>query len=175
MTATRLFAGLLLAASFATGAAVAADRDRERDGRAFRHITPTDDPCAENRGDRDRGDACEVRDTRIGAPGSPLTVDASPNGGIRVEGWDQTEVLVRAVVRTWAETDVETTNGGVNLTVPRDYSAALEVSTVNGGLRSDLPVTLPGGRRHEIRTTLGSGGPLIKVKTVNGGVALSAR
>lgn len=260
-----------------------AERDRERETRAFRTITPADDPCLDSGGNGDRGHACEVRDTRLGAPGSPLMVDASPNGGIRVEGWDERDVLVRAVVQTWADTDagarddlsavrvtaagaqvtaegpdrngtgrrgwsvsyriwaprqtaldlvarnggvaivgmqgdsrftttnggvtldavagrvtgrtanggvrvrlsgarwdgagldVETTNGGVNLAMPRDYSAALEVSTVNGAMRSDIPVTLPDGRRHEIRTTLGSGGPLIKVKTVNGGVALSAR
>ena len=73
------------------------------------------------------------------------------------------------------DTRFTTTNGGVTLTVPRDYSAALEIGTVNGGLRSDLPVTLPGGRGRSIRTTLGSGGPLIKVQTVNGGVRLAAR
>lgn len=258
---------------------------RTREVRAFRQIAPTDDPCADSwRGNRDRGHACDVRDTRLGAPGSGLTVDASPNGGIRVEGWDQPDVLVRAVVQTWGETDldarnvlgavrvdaagarvtaegperdgdrsrrgwsvsyriwaprqtaldlvarnggvsihamqgearftttnggvtlddvsgrivgrtanggvtvrlsgarwegagldVETTNGGVTLTMPRDYSAALEVGTVNGGLRSDFPVTLPGGRGRELRTTLGSGGPLIKVRTVNGGVRLQTR
>lgn len=42
-------------------------------------------------------------------------------------------------------------------------------------LRSDFPVTLPEGRRRDLRTTLGSGGPLIKVRTVNGGVKLAAR
>lgn len=259
-------------------------RDRERDVRAFRQVSPTDDPCERNRGNRDRGHACEVRDTRLGAPGSPLSVDASPNGGIRVEGWDQADVLIRAVVQTWGETDaearellpqvrvnaagstvtaegpergdgrrgrgwsvsyriwaprqtaldlvarnggvsihamhgesrftttnggvtlddvagrvvgrtanggvtvrlsgarwdgagmdVETTNGGVSLTLPRDYSAALEVSTVNGGLRSDFPVTLPDSRSRDLRATLGSGGPLLKVRTVNGGVKLAAR
>lgn len=260
-------------------------RATTREARAFRQVGPSDDPCADTwRGDRDRGHACQVRDTRLGAPGSALTVDASPNGGIRVEGWDQPDVLVRAVVQTWGETDqdarnvldavrvdaagarvtaagperdgersrrgwsvsyriwaprrtaldlvarnggvaihamqgearfsttnggvtlddvsgrmvgrtanggvtvrlsgarwdgagldVETTNGGVTLAMPRDYSAALEVSTVNGGLRSDFPVTLPEGRGRELRATLGSGGPLIKVRTVNGGVRLQTR
>lgn len=262
-------------------------RDRERDERRFRQISPTDDPCTENRGDR-RGWACEVRDTRMAAPGSALTVDASPNGGIRVEAWDEPGVLVRAIVQAHAESDgdarallpqvhvradggrvsaegpsergrgsdgwreggwsvsfriwaprqvalelsaknggisihgmqgqarfstvnggvtlddvggdvsgttrnggvtvrlagqrwngagldVETTNGGVSLSLPRDYSAALELSTMNGGIRSELPVTLDGDRRREVRTTLGSGGPLLKVRTVNGGVRLAAR
>ncbi len=260
-------------------------RDAEREARAFRQVAPTDDPCAEQRGSRDRGHACEVRDTRLGAPGSALTVDAAPNGGIRVEAWDQADVLVRAVVQTWDETDdaarallpqvrvqaagasvsadgpdrdgngrwnrgwsvsfriwapralavdlravnggvslvgmqghsrlrttngglsldgvggeiegrttnggvqvrlggsrwdgaglsLETTNGGVTMRVPRDYSAALDVSTVNGGFRTDLPIDLPEGRRRNVRTTLGAGGPLLKVQTHNGGVRLMAR
>ena len=61
--------------------------------------SPTDDPCARDT-DRDRGRACEVRDSRLPAPVGPLTVDATPNGGIRVEAWDQADVLVRAVVQT---------------------------------------------------------------------------
>ena len=94
-------------------------------------------------------------------------VGRTANGGVNV----------RLSGARWegAGLDVETTNGGVTLTVPRDYSAALEVSTVNGGLRSDFPVTLPDGRGRELRTTLGSGGPLLKVRTVNGGVRLNAR
>ena len=81
-------------------------RDREREARAFRQVSPTDDPCAQPRGG-DRGRACEVRDTRLPAPAGPLTVDASPNGGIQVEGWDQPDVLVRAVVQTYGETDAD--------------------------------------------------------------------
>ncbi len=270
---TRLIAAGLLAASLTTSAG------------AVRQAAPSDDPCADaGRGDRDRGHACEVRDTRLAGPGSALTVDASPNGGIHVDGWDQPDVLVRAVVQAWGETDadarellaavrvnaagarvsaegpasdgarsrrgwsvsyriraprqtaldllaknggvsiramvgearfattnggvtlddvsgrivgrtanggvnvrlsgarwegagldVETTNGGVTLTVPRNYSAALEAGTVNGGVRSDFPVPQTGRRERELRTTLGSGGPLIRLRTVNGGVRLQSR
>lgn len=255
-------------------------RDRAREARAFRQVSPTDDPCRDNRDNR-RGHACEVRDSRMSAPGSALTVDASPNGGIRVEAWDQADVLVRAVVQTWGDTDaearevlpqvrvtaaggrvqtegpdrdrdrgwsvsyriwaprgtplaltahnggisihgmrgtsrfettnggltlddvggeiegrtanggvtvrlsgprwdgaglrLETTNGGVHLTVPRDYSAALEVSTVNGGVRSDLPMPVTDSRQRTLRTTLGSGGPLLAMRTTNGGVRIATR
>ena len=79
---------------------------RQRDARAFRTVSPTDDPCTESR-DSDRGRACEVRDSRLPAPVGPLTVDASPNGGIRVEAWDQADVLVRAVVQTYGDDDAE--------------------------------------------------------------------
>ncbi len=259
------------------------ERDQDREARVFRQVSPTDDPCERIRGG-DRGYACEVRDTRLTAPAGPLTVDASPNGGILVEGWDQPDVLVRAVVQAYGDTDadarqmlpsvrvtaagdrvtaegpdrtsgqrrsgwsvsfriwapratalalsaknggitvrsmrgesrfttenggvtlddlggqvvgttrnggvhvrlsgarwegagldVETTNGGVTLGVPASYSAALEVHTQNGGIRTDIPMTVQGRVDRELRTTLGSGGPLLKLRTVNGGVRINAR
>ncbi len=66
-----------------------------------------------------------MRDTRLPAPGSPLTVDASPNGGIQVEGWDEPDVLVRAVVRTYAETEAEAAQllSGVRVIRPEEPAA----------------------------------------------------
>ncbi|MGE0360701.1 MAG: DUF4097 domain-containing protein [Vicinamibacterales bacterium] len=257
---------------------------RQRDERAFRSVSPTDDPCTERRGDRDRGFACEVRDSRLPAPVGALTVDASPNGGIRVEAWDQADVLVRAVVqaygdddaeakdllgrvrvnaagtrvdaegpergegrrrsgwsvsfRVWAPRqtalalqarnggislhgmrgesrfsttnggvtldgvggkvvgttrnggvnvrldgtrwegdglDVETTNGGVSMAIPSGYSAELETGTVNGGFRTELPLTVQGRLDRQVKATLGSGGPPLKVTTTNGGVRITQR
>ncbi|MDP2391480.1 MAG: DUF4097 family beta strand repeat-containing protein, partial [Acidobacteriota bacterium] len=40
--------------------------------------------------------------------------------------------------------DVQTSNGGVTLAVPEGYNAQLEARTVNGGFRSDLPLTIQG-------------------------------
>jgi hypothetical protein len=73
--------------------------------------------------------------------------------------------------------DVETSNGGVNLMIPDGYNAELETRTVNGGLRIDFPITVQGeltGRRG-LSTTLGSGGPLVRVRTTNGGVTIRRR
>jgi hypothetical protein len=73
--------------------------------------------------------------------------------------------------------DVETSNGGVNLSIPDGYNAELETRTVNGGLRIDFPITVQGeltGRRG-LSTTLGSGGPLVRVRTTNGGVTIRRR
>jgi len=84
---------------------------------------------------------------------------------------------VRLSGATWtgAGMDVETTNGGVTLNVPSGYSAALEVGTVNGGIRSDFPTAAPDRRGRTLRATLGSGGPLLKLRTVNGGVRIQTR
>src|SRR5262249_25119499 len=71
--------------------------------------------------------------------------------------------------------DVETSNGGVTLAIPKAYSAHLETGTVNGGLRIDFPVTVSGRIGKSFSTDLGSGGPTLKAMTSNGGVTIRQR
>lgn len=84
------------------------------------------------------------------------------NGGVTVElagnEWDGEGL------------DVRTTNGGVKIYVPEDYSADLETSTVNGKVEVDFPVTVRGRIDSRIATQLGRGGKTIHVKTTNGSV-----
>ena len=68
--------------------------------------------------------------------------------------------------------DVRTTNGGIVVRIPENFSARLDVETVNGGVRSDFPVTREGRRNREVSATWGEGGPLIRARTVNGGVQI---
>jgi DUF4097 and DUF4098 domain-containing protein YvlB len=229
---------------------------------------------------RDRASHCEVREETL-AGGNPLDIDASPNGGIRVRGWDRSDVVVRARIVGYADTDedarqiasqvrietgggqirargperardshwtvsfelnvpqraqltlrtvnggisvgdlhgtvafkatnggvrlenvagdvrgettngglhidlngerwdgsgldVETHNGGINLTLPSRYSAELETGTTNGGLRVDFPITVQGLVGKQLTTTLGAGGPKIRAMTHNGGVNVRRR
>ena len=73
--------------------------------------------------------------------------------------------------------DVETTNGGVTLALPSGYNAELEARTHNGGFRTDYPITITGdlSMRRGISTTLGSGGPPVRVRTTNGGFRINRR
>ena len=243
--------------------------------------TRDDDPCRDRGWNDNEFTFCEVRDQTLAA--GPLIVDAGPNGGIRVEGWDRNEILVRAVVsaharneadarqlasgiqvvagsgrvsstgpssgrREWwsvsfriyvpretnldlnahnggisitgvsgtirfdtnnggvklanlagdvrgathngglnvqldgqrwdgAGLDVETTNGGVTLAIPDGYNAELTTGTSNGGFRTDFPITIQGelSPRRGLTTTLGSGGPPVRVRTTNGGLKISRR
>lgn len=68
--------------------------------------------------------------------------------------------------------DVSTTNGGVSLRMPDNYSAHLETSTTNGGMNLGIPITVQGKIPKQLSLDLGSGGPLIRVTTVNGGVSI---
>jgi hypothetical protein len=87
------------------------------------------------------------------------------NGGLTVElagdRWDGSGM------------DVTTTNGGVKLDVPANYSAHFETATVNGGLRVDFPVTVQGRLTKEMSLDVGQGGPTIKITTTNGGVKIT--
>jgi len=71
--------------------------------------------------------------------------------------------------------DLETTNGGVRLRVPDRYNAQFEAGTVNGGIDFDFPVTVRGRISRRVTTTLGDGGPPIRVVTTNGGVSVTRR
>lgn len=68
--------------------------------------------------------------------------------------------------------DVSTTNGGVSMFIPENYSAHLETGTVNGHLNIDFPVTVQGNITKELAINLGSGGATIRAMTTNGGVKI---
>lgn len=67
--------------------------------------------------------------------------------------------------------DVSTTNGGVVMSIPENYSAHLQTGTVNGSVSTDFPVTIQ-GRQKELAVNLGGGGPTVKAMTTNGGVRI---
>jgi hypothetical protein len=71
--------------------------------------------------------------------------------------------------------DAETQNGSVRLAIPEQYSARLETGTVNGGIRSDFPITLQGRITRRLSLSLGSGGAPVRATTTNGSVTLSHR
>jgi DUF4097 and DUF4098 domain-containing protein YvlB len=80
--------------------------------------------------------------------------------------------------------DIQTTNGGVNLTMPENYAANIETGTVNGGYKSDIPslnVTTENikgddwgrSRSRRVNMSLNGGGPPVRVVTTNGGVKIN--
>lgn len=74
--------------------------------------------------------------------------------------------------------DVETTNGGVHLTLPDGYAANVQTKTVNGGFNSDISqLSVERKERNfgaNINTNLNGGGAPIRVVTTNGGVKISS-
>ena len=86
------------------------------------------------------------------------------NGGIRAH--------FAGPIPSDGEVRLRTTNGAVELTLPREVSARLEASTTNGGISTDFPITVQGRIGRQISATLGNGGPLIEARTTNGAIRL---
>ena len=95
----------ILAALAILGAFVAVPRDAA----AQRPLPRTADDwladCRDHRGGDDRARACELREMGFRPEGRPVRVDAAPNGGVAVTGWDRDSVHVRVVVQASARTD----------------------------------------------------------------------
>jgi len=73
--------------------------------------------------------------------------------------------------------DAETSNGPIRLSLPEGYSARLVAGTRNGPMSTEVPltVTMLGRRSSRIETTLGDGGPEVRVVTTNGPVSIRRR
>jgi hypothetical protein len=69
----------------------------------------------------------------------------------------------------------ETTNGSINVTVPSDLNARLSARVTNGGISAHLPsMSVSEESRRRLGATIGSGGPMMRLETTNGGVTVAA-
>ena len=113
--------------------------------------------------------------------GSEL-VASTTNGGIRVEAGGgpvrahttNGGVDVRlSALGSARDFDLATTNGAVSLEVPPSLGAEVEMSTVNGRVETDFPVTVQGRiDPRRLRVTLGDGERRVRLRTTNGSVSL---
>jgi hypothetical protein len=60
----------------------------------------------------------------------------------------------------------------VTLELPEGYNAQLATGTVNGPIDLGFPITIQGSIKRKIETTLGKGGPPVRVFTTNGPLTL---
>lgn len=88
---------------------------------------------------------------------------STTNGGITAQ-----------LTRVDGDISLLTTNGAVTLRVPRDLRANLDVATTNGGIHSDLEVAGGEKSRKRLSGEINGGGGLLKIRTTNGGVRISA-
>ncbi len=74
--------------------------------------------------------------------------------------------------KSWVE--LNSVNGSVELTIPSDSNAAIEASTVSGGIHNDFGLHVVNHRfvGHDLRGELGNGGTHIKLNNVNGRIEI---
>ena len=92
------------------------------------------DPCRDS-GRSDRPTHCEVREQVIAAPGGPLVVDATPNGGISVHGWTRQDVQLQSKVVASAPTEQ----------AAKALAAQVRILTDGGRIRAEGPKTSDDG------------------------------
>lgn len=140
--------------------------------RAERFMRDCDD---NNYYDRRGEQFCEVRELRVRVPNRELVVDGRENGGVSFYGWDRDEILVRAMVRTNADSRREA----------EELARAIEIGTADGRIRAEGPdegrrwtnwsvsyeVMVP--RRMDLSATTSNGG--ISVEQVDGRMQLEAQ
>jgi hypothetical protein len=69
-----------------------------------------------------------------------------------------------------------TTNGVIEVTVPRDTKARLSARLVNGAIHTDgLEVAISEQSRRRLDGSIGGGGPTIRLETTNGTIALKGK
>jgi len=89
------------------------------------------------------------------------------NGGLSIEltgsNWDGEGL------------NVKTTNGGLSVSVPDNYSAHLETGTVNGGFVVSPSIAEITRETKRLSLDLGSGGQNLRFYTTNGGVSIKRR
>lgn len=68
---------------------------------------------------------------------------------------------------------LESVNGSTTAVVPEDFEAEVRLSTVNGDVRTDFPITTEGQiSKHKLRGQIGSSSREVVLKTVNGNISL---
>jgi len=87
----------------------------------------------------------------------------STNGHVRVE--------LRSLAAAGQMT-LESINGPVALAVPPNASASLDVRSMNGEFRTELPLAMQSALGREFRGSLGQGGMTVRLRTVNGGIEI---
>jgi hypothetical protein len=74
----------------------------------------------------------------------------------------------------WSDTlEISTVNGGITLTLPATLNTDVKASSVNGDITTDFPLTVTGRiNRRRLEGTIGGGGRLLSLETVNGSITL---
>lgn len=88
---------------------------------------------------------------------------STTNGGIRAE-------LMR--VTKGQAMRLETTNGRIEIEVPKGLAADVDAGTTNGSIKTDLPITTTRFSRNSLRGTINGGGTPLRLRTTNGGIEI---
>jgi hypothetical protein len=141
-------------------------------------VIEDDEWCRGSHSGNEGEEYCEVREYTLDAR-DRLSVDATPNGGISVEGWDRNEILVRAKVhaRARSESDAVEMSREIDIGVGSTIEADGPRTGRNEGWSVSFRIYVPTNTSLDLKSTNGGIGITdvygdIEFKTTNGGVHL---
>jgi len=106
---------------------------------------------------------CETRESTM--PGvNPIDIDAGQNGGIKLRGWDRADVLVRARIEAYAESDGEA----------RALASGVRIETTGTTVRAEGPSMRDRDNQHwsvsfDIQVPRTA---MVTLRTLNGGISI---
>ena len=95
---------------------------------------------------------------------NPIEIDAGQNGGIKLRGWDRADVLVRARIEAYAESDAEA----------RALASGVRIETTGTSVRAEGPSMRDRDNQHwsvsfDIQVPRTA---MVTLRTVNGGISI---
>jgi len=163
----------------------ASSSSRDCDGRSSRSGSRDDDVMVDFDVKVPAGIRLESRSVNGGIEATALTGDVDAytvNGSIRLstKGLATAETVngtIRASLgqSSWKDSlAFKTVNGDIDLDLPSTIGAEVRARTVNGGIQTDFPMTVQGRLRRltHFTGTIGGGGRILSLETVNGNITL---
>jgi len=102
------------------------------------------------------------------------SITFSTTAGVRAASTVNGSIVGSVGRADWTDTlSMESVNGSITLTLPQALSTEVRASTVNGDITSDFPMIMSGRiDRRRLHGTIGGGGRMLALDSVNGSITL---
>ena len=124
----------------------------------YKNKTYSKEFCSNNWSNGDKVSGSELREMTVS--GGSLTVDGKRNGGIQVKGENRSDVLIRACVQTWGNTEEEAKSLAKGIRIETGGTIRAEGVSEENGWSVSYQILVP-------RSTN------LKLTTMNGGISIS--
>jgi DUF4097 and DUF4098 domain-containing protein YvlB len=112
---------------------------------------------------------------KINTGDGSVSIKGQPHGLIAHTGDGSVSVDVTSAT-TAGDWELTTGDGGIHVSLPANFNAQVDAHTGDGGIdANDFGLHTTGEDRNDLRGTIGSGGPTLRLRTGDGGITLSKR
>jgi DUF4097 and DUF4098 domain-containing protein YvlB len=112
---------------------------------------------------------------KINTGDGSVSIKGQPRGLIAHTGDGSVSVDVTSAT-TAGDWELTTGDGGIHVSLPANFNAQVDAHTGDGGIdANDFGLHPTGEDRNDLRGTIGSGGPTLRLRTGDGGITLSKR